>query len=191
MALPLDEETQVLTFVIWADESSLAEAAVTETDLGVDSDGDGVADADELSFYSTDPALADTDGDGALDGEELFATGTDPLLWNDGSTATSQRASEAGAPIVETVATAETDLDADNYPDAVELTVGLDPANADTDGDGVADGDEGALYGTDPLTGDTDGDGLADGDELFATGTDPLRWDTDGDGVSDGVTAPG
>jgi hypothetical protein len=183
MALPLDEETSVLTFVIWADESVLAEAAVTETELGADSDGDGVADADELNLYQTDPMLADTDGDGALDGQELFAAGTDPLLW-DVST-TSEPVSNAGALIIDTAATTAADLDADNYPDGAELMAGLDPVNPDTDADGVADGDEGTLYGTDPLTGDTDGDGLSDGDELFAAGSDPLTWDTDGDGLTD------
>ena len=64
--------------------------------------------------------------------------------------------------------------------DALELALGLDPSNPDTDGDGVADGDEGALYGTDPLSADTDGDGLTDGNELFAAGSDPLTADTAG-----------
>ena len=147
------------------------------------------------ALYRTDPALADSDGDGALDGEELFGRHTDPLLWDDGGSATGDPAADASAPVDPARQSApshgRTDLDADNYPDALELTVGLDPANPDTDGDGVADGDEGALYGTDPLNGDTDGDGLTDGDELFAAGSDPLRWDTDGDGVSDAATAPG
>ena len=57
MALPLDEETSVLTFVIWADETVLAAGASVDAlngDLGLepattDSDGDGVADGDELS----------------------------------------------------------------------------------------------------------------------------------------------
>jgi hypothetical protein len=67
-----------------------------------------------------------------------------------------------------------TDQDADNAADELEPGLGLDPANADTDGDHVADGDEMNLYGTDPLNGDTDGDGVRDGEELFATHTDPL-----------------
>jgi hypothetical protein len=79
-----------------------------------------------------------------------------------------------------------TDLDGDNYPDALEPELGLDPTNPDTDGDGVADGDEINIYGTDPLNSDSDGDGLSDGTELFDSRTDPLVWDTDGDGVSDG-----
>ena len=210
MALPLDGETAVLTFVIWADETALAEAevlteaAAPEPVLGLDSDGDGVADADELALYQTDPALADSDGDGALDGEELFGRATDPLLWDEAGTISSGPAAAAGMPVTETpgptatTATAATtattategspasDWDGDGYPDAAEPAAGLDPATADTDGDGVADGDETPRYGTDPLLGDTDGDGLGDGVELFGVGTDPLRWDTDGDGIGDG-----
>jgi len=71
----------------------------------------------------------------------------------------------------------ETDLDADNYLDAAELEIGLDPGNPDTDGDGVADGDEVNIYFSDPFTSDTDGDGASDGEELFGTMTDPLVWD--------------
>jgi hypothetical protein len=70
-----------------------------------------------------------------------------------------------------------TDQDADNVSDELEPGLGLDPTNPDTDGDGVADGDEGNIYGTDPLNGDTDGDGVGDGEELFGIHTDPLVWD--------------
>src|SRR5204862_1322110 len=38
----------------------------------------------------------------------------------------------------------------------------------DTDGDGLPDADELALYGTDPLDLDTDDDGIADGEEVVA-----------------------
>src|SRR5687767_12870318 len=82
------------------------------------------------------------------------------------------------------VASAE-DLDGDNYIDALELEVGLDPNNPDADGDGVADGDEVNIYFTDPWVWDTDGDGLSDGEELFGVLTDPLVWDTNGDGLGD------
>jgi hypothetical protein len=81
------------------------------------------------------------------------------------------------------------------------LTTGSDPFVWDTDGDGTADGDEGAA-GTDPLnpesfSGDTevatlgtssedsDNDRLADADEA-AVGTDPSSPDADGDGYYDG-----
>lgn len=56
---------------------------------------------------------------------------------------------------------------------------------ADSDDDGLSDGDE-ALAGTNPLLADTDGDGLPDGAEV-ALGTNPLAADSDGDGVPDGV----
>jgi hypothetical protein len=79
----------------------------------------------------------------------------------------------AAAPSDAAVATA-TDQDADNLADELEPGLGLDPTNPDTDGDHVADGDEGTIYGTDPLNPDTDGDGVSDGEELFATHTDPL-----------------
>ncbi len=46
-------------------------------DLGViDTDGDGLADADEIDIYGTDPFRADSDFDGDSDGFEI-ATGTD------------------------------------------------------------------------------------------------------------------
>jgi hypothetical protein len=90
----------------------------------------------------------------------------------------------------DTAVAPETDLDYDNYIDSLEVEVGLDPGNPDTDGDGVADGDEVTLYFTDPSSWDTDGDGISDGEELFALLTDPLLWDTDGDGVGDGQELP-
>ena len=68
-------------------------------------------------------------------------------------------------------------LDADNYLDAAELEIGLDPSDPDSDDDGVADGDEVNIYFTDPFNGDSDGDGASDGEELFSTMTDPLVWD--------------
>lgn len=77
----------------------------------------------------------------------------------------------------DTAAATNVDQDADNYADELEWDLGLDPNNADTDADGVADGDELNIYGTDPLAVDTDGDGVFDGEELFGISTDPLVWD--------------
>jgi hypothetical protein len=96
---------------------------------------------------------------------------------------------ESTAPVAADTAMVSTeDADGDNYVDALELEAGLDPANPDVDGDGLADGDEVTIYLTDPWTLDTDGDGASDGEEIFGTLTDPLLWDTDGDGVGDGQT---
>ena len=46
--------------------------------VAVDSDGDGLSDAEEVEKHLTDPLLPDSDGDGALDGAEVTA-GLDPL----------------------------------------------------------------------------------------------------------------
>ena len=77
----------------------------------------------------------------------------------------------------DTAVATPTDLDADNLADALEWDLGLDPNTPDTDGDGVADGDELTIYGTSPTLFDTDGDGASDGEELFGIFTDPLVWD--------------
>jgi hypothetical protein len=90
--------------------------------------------------------------------------------------------------VVDTAVASDLDSDADNYVDAAELEAGLDPYNPDTDGDGVADGDEVNIYFTDPWVWDSDGDGISDGEELFGLLTNPLVWDTDGDGLGDGET---
>lgn len=97
--------------------------------------------------------------------------------------------SDTSAPAsTEAVATDSADLDGDNYPDAQEPDLGLDPTSIDSDGDGVADGDEINIYGTDPLTADSDGDGVSDGDELYNMRTDPLVWNEPSSGASDGTT---
>jgi hypothetical protein len=62
-----------------------------------------------------------------------------------------------------------------------------DPAEADTDEDGLSDGAEINLHKTEPLTPDTDSDGLNDGDEVNKYNTSPLISDTDGDSFDDGV----
>jgi uncharacterized repeat protein (TIGR01451 family) len=107
------------------------------------------------------------------------------------------------------------DSDLDGIPDSVEVTIGTDPHDADSDDDGVLDGHEpsastdsdgdGLINALDP---DSDNDGLFDGTELGldcskpdtkanlghcradadrgSSKTDPLDPDTDDGGVSDG-----
>jgi hypothetical protein len=103
---------------------------------------------------------------------------------------------ETSEPVVaDTAVATPDDLDADNLADALEWDLGLDPNTPDTDGDGVADGDEINIYGTSPTLFDTDGDGASDGEELFGIFTDPLVWDdftaTSGDDVAAQETAEG
>lgn len=62
------------------------------------------------------------------------------------------------------------------------------PADADTDGDGLSDGEEllgSAGYRTEPTLADTDGDGLDDGIEVSSKGSDPTVVDSDCDGILD------
>ncbi|MDC3368682.1 gliding motility-associated C-terminal domain-containing protein [Flavobacteriaceae bacterium] len=98
------------------------------------------------------------------------------------------------------------DKDGDRMADVIEVSLGLDPFNWDTDGDGAGDGwdawpldptiswdddkdrienwiEENRL-GTDPQNPDTDGDDVNDNEDLFPL--DPNQsFDSDGDGLSD------
>jgi hypothetical protein len=63
-----------------ADGAELAagtDPLVADSGAGVDTDGDGLLDADEAAF-GTDLGIADSDGDGWFDGDEV-SFGTDPL----------------------------------------------------------------------------------------------------------------
>jgi hypothetical protein len=109
---------------------------------------------------TTSPILGDSDGGGISDGVEdldgdgqLDAGETDP---------TGGAANDDTAPI---------DSDLDGIPDSTELQNGLDPLDADTDDDGIKDGDEANAFG------DTDGDGSINANDS----------DSDNDGIADGT----
>ena len=94
------------------------------------------------------------------------------------------------------------DSDGDTLANIIELRLGTNPANKDTDGDTLNDNVETGTRefvdanntGTSPILADTDHDGLSDGVETHTgklvsatdTGTDPLNPNTDGDLVKDG-----
>lgn len=87
-----------------------------------------------------------------------------------------------------------TDEDKDALDDSMEILLGTNPELADSDEDGLADGEEvygwlsenGAIaYTSDPKNADSDGDGLSDAHEQTFN-TDPGDRDTDNDGASDG-----
>jgi outer membrane protein OmpA-like peptidoglycan-associated protein len=79
----------------------------------------------------------------------------------------------------------DADPDKDGLSNKEEKQLGTDPHNADTDGDGLTDGEEVHQYHTNPLKADSDGDGLSDGDEVNKYKTNPNKADTDGDGLND------
>lgn len=72
--------------------------------------------------------------------------------------------------------TPEGDLDFDGLTDTLEPQFATDPANRDTDGDLLSDGDEVYVYGTSPTNPNTDGDGCSDGYEAME-GFNPLIQD--------------
>lgn len=79
-----------------------------------------------------------------------------------------------------------TDKDNDGLTKKQEKALGTNPNNADTDGDGLKDGEEVNRYKTNPLNQDSDNDGLKDGEEITKYNTDPMNFDTDKDGLKDG-----
>jgi gliding motility-associated-like protein len=143
-----------------------------------DCDNDGL-DNDNETFNGTDPTNPDTDGDGINDGEEV----------NNGSNPSDSCDPNPAA------GNSTADCDNDGLTTDEENTAGTDPANPDTDGDGIDDGTE-VDNGTSPInfcdpinsglgTDDCDLDGLTNDDEN-AAGTDPNDADTDDDGETDG-----
>ncbi len=83
-------------------------------------------------------------------------------------------------------ADAALDQDDDGLTNLEEFENKTEPANPDTDNDGLADGAEVKEYGSKPRVADTDGDGLLDGDEVTKHNTLVLDQDTDDDGLIDG-----
>ncbi len=164
-----------------------------------DANGNGVVDDGE-----TDPANADTDGDGLSDSEEYLAD-ANPLDPCDPSV----YAVASGDCDEDGLLNGEEDINGNGMTDEGET----DPANADSDLDGLSDWDEvigldgvatsgdesNPLDPCDPspysiLDGDCDDDGLTNGEEdtngngVYDIGeeTDPTNEDTDGDSINDG-----
>ncbi|MBP5226285.1 MAG: hypothetical protein J6336_02765, partial [Kiritimatiellae bacterium] len=138
--------------------------------------------ASPRSVWWTDPCKAAVSAAGL---PVLIEGGTAPLTpFPLTSIAFTRQGAPAGIAAV-TLGTdpADPDSDGDGLEDGEELALGTDPLDPDTDGDGLEDGEEVSL-GTDPLDPDTDSEGLDDEEEV-TLGTDPLLPDTDGDGLTD------
>ncbi len=120
-------------------------------DAATDTDGDGLSDEVE-DASGTDPNSADTDGDGVDDSQEVV-DGTDPVDSTDALDDTTG----------DTADDSTTDSDGYDYDH--------DDPYEDLDGDGLNVLDEWLLL-TDPNNADTDGDGVDDGQEIM-DGTSP------------------
>ncbi len=115
------------------------------TNFGIDSDGDGLGDALELSL-GLDPFAEDSFGDGIRDADrdldndgltirQELLIGTDPI-----------RADTDGNGIND----GAEDIDQDGLTNVEEFAAGTNALNPDTDGDGWVDGLE-VIYGSNPL----------------------------------------
>lgn len=151
---------------------------VTEEDLqGItwdqmqDTDQDGLPDEYEHEI-GTDYLKPDSDGDGLPDGFEVLYACTNPL-----------NPSTLGNGVTDD----KLDSDEDGLTMKEEYLLSTDPLEADTDNDGLLDGEEVKIYNTLPLVYDTDGDGIGDGDEILL-GLDPLNANTNGTPDSESET---
>lgn len=149
---------------------------------------------DVTTLPRTNPFHADVDGDNLPDFDE-FLGGADPTDPNTDNTFTDSLILDGDGfnnlPFqfisTEDGSTINTGLifscTLDDFAEVVEY--GTDPADLDTDDDGLSDCAEQFLLDSSPTLFDTDDDGLSDRREL-SLGTDPTNPDTDGDGISDG-----
>ncbi|MHA1503161.1 MAG: FG-GAP-like repeat-containing protein, partial [Candidatus Heimdallarchaeota archaeon] len=186
-----------------------------------DSDDDNLSDGAEVNIFFTNPLNNDTDSDNLIDGDEILgiyspanpganATGyvhtnatnpdSDGDLYSDFEEINSN--TDPNNPL-DYPGALEPDNDEDGLPDALELILGTDPYNNDTDFDGLSDGIEvlgiyepnnlycnesGYLF-TNPLSNDTDSDGIFDFEEVYEGNdgffTDPTNSDSDLDEMPD------
>ncbi len=98
----------------------LLKSATASSPNSVDTDNDGLTDAQEALTYHTFPYCADSDNDGLTDAQEIQQYGTNPL---------------------------NPDSDNDGIPDVYEVNrYNTNPLNPDSDNDGLTDGQELSRY---------------------------------------------
>ena len=146
-----------------------------------DFDNDGLSNFEEYS-RGTDPTMPDSDGDGLSDGNEAFIGFTAAVTVTSTNTTEMQQWDEATQSYI-------TVFYENPYTVTEYHTHYTDPTKADTDDDGLKDGDELllGLNAIDPSDGlaDVDADGLSFAMEYYL-GTLPNNSDTDGDLLPDG-----
>ncbi len=153
------------TFVFSAEIGGISEDVDNNEDFDYekDTDNDNLPDKIE-EVLGLDSSKDDTDEDGISDYHELTVLGTDPLKKDTDNDGTID---------------SEDDEDEDGLSNIEEFSLGTYPLVADSDIDGISDGDEINKYNTKPMAYDTDGDTLSDGEEI-KLGLDPTKKSTDG-----------
>lgn len=167
---------------------------VTSNPDSFDTDGDGLPDGNEY-FAGTDPRKADTDDDGLSDCQEVRHTvlaeceAEDFFGPFDGGYNTDPNKADSDplsiyvrqhGQFTDTTGRGFRPDTGDGISDGEEIkgytiTLGsgatrfitTNPRSADTDGDGLDDGEERFLHASDPTVPDTDGDGCDDGVDLI------------------------
>ncbi|WP_322512232.1 LamG-like jellyroll fold domain-containing protein [Chloroflexus sp.] len=139
-------------------------------------------------------APVDSDGDGLSDAQEALL-GTNPQVAADGPARLTALTAQAATALTGTPASFVDDgrdTDGDGLTDFQEQFLGTSPFDADTDGDGLSDFAEAAgfTYASrdwrlDPLAQDTNRDGVLDSLEVIRSGNLAQARDTDGDGTPD------
>jgi hypothetical protein len=129
-------------------------------------------------FY---PAVAASNEDLYSDEEESYVPQDAVMALSMVYQITTQTPSGSGLDVLELInlTTDLTDSDGDGLPDSVELVLGTDLNNTDSDFDQLDDYNESVLYLSDPLEVDSNYDGLPDNFEV----TDVSSLDVDSDGV--------
>ncbi|MFX1480697.1 MAG: LamG-like jellyroll fold domain-containing protein, partial [Promethearchaeota archaeon] len=160
------------------DDSGIGELPLGTSATNPDSDGDGLMDGLEYFGYdisinyfentstihvSSDPLRTDVDLDGISDYEEYLAQSHPRLQDSD-----SDGLNDLDDPFPTTW-----DNDGDLLSDFMEISIGTDINNSDSDADGLKDGEEVNGWGimsfkTDPTCPDSDHDFVQDGSEFFS-----------------------
>ena len=151
---------------------------------GTDTNGDGLANDNAITFINGENVNLDTDGDGLMDGIDLDAD-------NDGipDLVEAGGIDSDGNGLVDVATDADNDGFADIFDTDDDGTSGVEDATdallmtggTDTDGDGKADDAAITFVDGDNVSADTDGDGFVD----------HLDLDADNDGIPDIVEAGG
>jgi len=153
-----------------------------DTDADCDNDAPCNAAEADCEGACVDPCEAvDTDGDGLTDAEEQRG-------WTVVIELATKRGQHGERELVRREVTSSplvADTDRDGIDDRTEKTIGSDPRDVDTDDDQVEDYPEYNLHYSNPLDQDSDDDDTDDYLEITFFRTSPIMSDTDGDQLND------